>query len=52
MRMKGNNEGSKRRDEPQYQQLILEIPPHRPPPRTRPEREDERDRGVVTIELY
>jgi hypothetical protein len=52
MQTKGNNDRKKRRDEVQYEQLILELPLHRPPARPRPAAEDERDRGVITIDLY
>lgn len=42
----------KQRDEMKYEQLILEIPLHRPAPRPADHKEDERDRGVVVIDLY
>lgn len=51
MRPKSVNE-RKPREEVQYEQLILEIPLHRPAPRRRDENDDERDRGVVVIDLY
>ena len=45
----------RRRDEVQYEQLILELPLQPPPSHVRPRpalENDEQDRGVVTIELY
>jgi hypothetical protein len=43
----------KNRNELQYEQLIVEIPLHRPSPERRDKRDDsERDRGVVVIDLY
>jgi len=52
MRMKGKDS---RRDEVHYEQLILELPLQPPPAHRRPPavaEDDERDRGVFTLELY
>lgn len=52
MRTKGTDERSKRRNDVHYEQLILELPLHRPPAPPKREADEERDRGLVVIELY